>query len=222
MKYVISDIHGCYNEFKEMLKLIDFNKDDELYILGDIFDRGPEPLKVLDFILGNKNIILLKGNHEKFFEDYMQTGSLTLWYHNGGDTTYAKIMNKDFMYEDMLFRYINKLPYIKVVDKFILTHAGLTFPNNYENFTIDEFISIQDEDTCLWDRTTSKNLNRKFKDYTIVIGHTPVQSITDNYDETPYILKGEGVICIDCGCVFKQANGRLSCLRLDDMKEFYI
>lgn len=222
MKYVMSDIHGCYNEFKEMLKLINFNKDDELYILGDIFDRGPEPLRVLDLVLDHKNIHLLKGNHEKFFEDYVKTGSLSLWYQNGGDVTYNKIMNKDFMYEDMLLRYVNNLPYIRVVDKFILTHAGVRFPNNYEDLTIDEFISMQEEDTCLWDRSITKNLDKKFKDYTIIVGHTPVQIITDIYDEIPFILIGDGVICIDCGCVFKEANGRLACLRLDDMREFYI
>lgn len=222
MKYVMSDIHGCDFEFKEMIKLINFNEKDELYVVGDIFDRGSNPLDVFDFVVGHKNVHLIKGNHEKFFEDYILSHDASLWYCNGGAATHTQIMNKDFMYEEMLFKYISKLPYIMVVDKFILTHAGVLFPDNYEDLTIDEFISMQEEDTCLWDRSIIKNLDKKFKDYTIIVGHTPVQSIRKVYDETPTIIKGSGVIAIDCGCVFKEAKGRLACLRLDDMKEFYI
>ena len=33
------------------------------------------------------------------------------------------------------------------------------------------------------------------------------------------IYHGNRMIGIDCGCAYK--NGRLACLRLDDMKEFY-
>ena len=66
-KYVMSDLHGCYDKFIEMLNLIDFKESDELYILGDIFDRGPNPLGILDYVIGHKNIYLLKGNHERLF-----------------------------------------------------------------------------------------------------------------------------------------------------------
>lgn len=47
MIYVISDIHGCYKEYKELLEKIHFGETDELYVLGDVVDRGPEPMKVL-------------------------------------------------------------------------------------------------------------------------------------------------------------------------------
>ena len=30
MKYVMSDIHGCYDEFINMLEVINFNNEDEL------------------------------------------------------------------------------------------------------------------------------------------------------------------------------------------------
>ena len=44
MIYVMSDLHGQYNAFLKMLELINFTDEDELYILGDIIDRGPNPL----------------------------------------------------------------------------------------------------------------------------------------------------------------------------------
>lgn len=47
MIYAMSDIHGCYQQYKELLEKIHFSEDDILYVLGDVIDRGPEPLKVL-------------------------------------------------------------------------------------------------------------------------------------------------------------------------------
>lgn len=220
MKYVMSDIHGCYDEYIRMLELINFSDEDELYILGDIFDRGNKPLEILDHVLGNKNIHLLKGNHEKMFEEAYESGDMSLWYYNGGGTTDVEIVNKSEGYEEMLYKYIKKLPFVKVIDKFILVHAGVYFPSNYEELTIDEFIELQEEEFCLWDRSNIGN-EKKFKDYTIIVGHSPVQSITNNCDDVK-LLHRNGTIYIDCGCVFKRANGKLACLCLDTMEEFYI
>lgn len=221
MKYVMSDIHGCYDEYIRMLELINFSDEDELYILGDIFNRGNKPLEILDHVLGNKNIHLLKGNHEKMFEEAYESGDMSLWYYNGGDTTYVEIVNKSGGYEEMLYKYIKKLPFVKVIDKFILVHAGLYFPNNCNELTIEEFVNIQEEDTCLWDRSNVGSIDNTFKDYKVIVGHTPVQSITNNCEDVKIIHHG-GAIYIDCGCVFKKANGKLACLCLDTMEEFYI
>ena len=45
--YVISDIHGQYDKFIAMLDAINLRDTDTLYVLGDILDRGPHPIKVL-------------------------------------------------------------------------------------------------------------------------------------------------------------------------------
>lgn len=66
----MSDIHGCYDKFMSMLE---FKGEDEVYIIGDIFDRGAEPLKILDYVVGHKNVTLLKGNHENMFEEAFES-----------------------------------------------------------------------------------------------------------------------------------------------------
>ena len=49
--YVMSDIHGQLNEFKEMLKKIKFNREeDTLYILGDYCDWGPDSIGVINYL----------------------------------------------------------------------------------------------------------------------------------------------------------------------------
>lgn len=40
MYYAMSDIHGRFDKYKEMLSLIDFTPRDTLYVLGDVIDRG--------------------------------------------------------------------------------------------------------------------------------------------------------------------------------------
>lgn len=64
MRYIISDIHGCYHEYMELLNKIKFSDKDELYILGDAVDRGPEPIKVLKDIMNRRNAVFIIGNHD--------------------------------------------------------------------------------------------------------------------------------------------------------------
>ena len=46
MTYVLSDIHGNMENFKSILKQIDLQLDDTLYILGDVIDRIKKALGV--------------------------------------------------------------------------------------------------------------------------------------------------------------------------------
>ena len=68
MTYVISDIHGSYESFIKMLKLIGFSNDDRLIILGDICDRGTDSAEIYLDVMKRKNVLCLKGNHELMAE----------------------------------------------------------------------------------------------------------------------------------------------------------
>ena len=52
-KFVIGDIQGCYKEFKSLLKLIDPNKENKFFCVGDLVNRGPESEKVIEYVLEN-------------------------------------------------------------------------------------------------------------------------------------------------------------------------
>lgn len=71
--YVISDIHGCYDELMRMLEKIGFSSDDTLVIAGDYIDRGSQSLEMLDWIADvPDNVRLLKGNHDVEFVEYVR------------------------------------------------------------------------------------------------------------------------------------------------------
>lgn len=222
-KYVISDIHGCYEEFLNMIGLINFKEDDELYILGDVIDRGDKPLEIIDYIMSNSNISLIRGNHEEFFIDYFNGDKSYIWFFNGGQVTYEQLKERGSEYEERLYKFISSLPLIKVIDKYILVHSTLDFIDNYNNLSLEEFLNNQDKFICLWGRDNIGK-EKQYKDYTVICGHTPVQVINKTKkDDKVKILYKKGTIYIDCGCCFgKREGGKLACLRLDDMKEFYV
>lgn len=62
---VIGDIHGCYNELQELLARSGIADSDATIALGDIIDRGPESMQVLDFFRRQPNARSLMGNHER-------------------------------------------------------------------------------------------------------------------------------------------------------------
>ncbi|QIQ41745.1 MAG: bis(5'-nucleosyl)-tetraphosphatase (symmetrical) [Buchnera aphidicola (Microlophium carnosum)] len=64
--YFISDIHGCYKEFRMLLEKSSFNnKKDYLWIAGDLVSRGPDSLHVLRYLYSLQNRVqIVLGNHD--------------------------------------------------------------------------------------------------------------------------------------------------------------
>ncbi len=66
--YVMSDIHGCYDDFMKMLEKINFSENDQLILAGDYIDRGVKNFEMLKWIEDvPDNVLLIKGNHDVEF-----------------------------------------------------------------------------------------------------------------------------------------------------------
>ena len=63
--FVIGDIHGCFEEFQQLLKLVEIQLEDELVSVGDIVDRGPGSQALYEFFRDRPNAKVLMGNHER-------------------------------------------------------------------------------------------------------------------------------------------------------------
>ena len=96
MHYCMSDIHGEYDRFVEMLKLIQFTEDDYLFVIGDTIDRFRDGVRVLRHIMAEPNMFLIKGNHEKLLYDDIgpvyNYQAKELWLMNGGSRTRRDLM----------------------------------------------------------------------------------------------------------------------------------
>ena len=67
--YAIGDLQGCFFSFQSLLSTLDFNiKEDEIWLVGDIVNRGKGSLEVLDWCFKHQgNIKIVLGNHDLHF-----------------------------------------------------------------------------------------------------------------------------------------------------------
>jgi hypothetical protein len=75
--FVVSDIHGFYDELIEALDKAGFDPQNEnhwLITCGDHFDRGPKPFEVMNYLQNLPRKVLVKGNHESLFDDLCSRG----------------------------------------------------------------------------------------------------------------------------------------------------
>ena len=237
MIYVMSDIHGHRRRFDSVMKQINLQPEDTLYILGDVIDRNPDGIRILQQLRAMPNVVMLLGNHEYMmldalynipdeedgYADYLREKRLNLWYRNGGDVThrYLKHIRKSVRQE--ILEYLDKLPVnIEIMvngQKYLLTHAAP------EDEYLNSSMKHRDgREFAVWHRYRSHD--RGPDDYTVIFGHTPT---TEHQLAKPAtIWNGRNLIDIDCGAAYEEIDvwgivikTRLACLRLDDMKEFY-
>jgi serine/threonine protein phosphatase 1 len=62
---IVGDIHGCYEELVQLLQVAHVRDDDLLISVGDVVDRGPRPLEVIELFRTRPRSLVLMGNHER-------------------------------------------------------------------------------------------------------------------------------------------------------------
>lgn len=230
MTYVLSDIHGNLQRFKSIMAQINLQADDTLYVLGDVIDRYAGGIKILRQIMRMPNAEMLIGNHEYMMlnaighcKDAAEEKENTnwrqrkIWYRNGGMVTHEQLKHYRKDTRSEIFDFIWKLSTNLEVEvngiKYKLVHAS---PE--ENYMANYWHSEDYKDSrefAVWERWNETCPVPG--GYVLIFGHTPTCFF---HNREPWsIWKSEKAIGIDCGGGFEY--GRLSCLRLDDMQEFY-
>ena len=237
MIYVMTDIHGCYQAFLQMLDLIQLTDEDDLYILGDFVDRGPEPIPLLLDCMERVNVYPLLGNHEAFmmaclsglpneatFEnitDYYTIEGLEIfaaWLENGGAITAEQYLALSPKRRQDLMEYLKDFSVYEDITlqngkRYLMTHSGIEHfspEKAMSDYTIDELINARPQQS-----------DRFFDDRMLLFGHTPTFTYPQMHGKTD-VLFTDTYINLDCGAVFSEVGGKLACLRLDDERVFYI
>ena len=232
MTYVISDIHGDYAKYIRHLQTIDLRPADTLYSLGDVVDRGPEPMKVLLDMMSRPNVVPILGNHEftaayclRFLLkeitddtvaglDDVQWAALEEWFHNGGRTTLAAFHRLSPKERLEVWDYLGEFSLYEEVSAggrdYLLVHAGL------ENFSPDKPLEDYELHELVFGRP---DYGRPYyPNKYVVTGHTPTQVIPGN-PRPGRVYRANNHIAIDCGCGY---DGPLAAVCLDTGEEFYV
>lgn len=118
--YAVGDIQGCYHELEHMLELIQFDhKKDQLWLVGDLVNRGAGSLSVLRLIrsMGDAAITVL-GNHDLHL--LAVAAGVAELHHS--DTLDEILEAPD---RDELLLWLRQQRMLHVQDNFVLLHAGL-------------------------------------------------------------------------------------------------
>lgn len=231
MYYCCSDLHGCYDQYRALLKKINLKDQDTLYILGDVVDRGPESIRILQDMMLRINVIPILGDHEymalqvlrgllkEVTEDNLPGFDDTVammhqWMENGGGTTLEEFQALDEEQREAVLEYLLEFALYEEVSAggrdFVLVHGGLM------NFSPARDLEDYTPEELIFERADYGK--PYFKNKILVTGHTPTRLIPGNPNPDRIYCKN-GHIALDCGCVF---GGKLAAICLDTGREFYV
>lgn len=101
---VLGDIHGTNKALKQCLDRASFDYENDLLIqLGDIADGCDGVYECVDELLKLKNLIAIKGNHDHWFHEYIQTGYHPDQWRQGGAATAVSYLRR-IGKEDLIMR----------------------------------------------------------------------------------------------------------------------
>ncbi len=130
--YVTSDAHGHLHALDSALEQAAPSAGDTVYVLGDMIDRGPDPVGVLELVHSLPGARVLMGNHERMMLDVIAKGSPRdelIWEQNGGFATASGLdaLPRERYLE--LMDWIAGLPLFDAVEaggrSYLLAHAGI-------------------------------------------------------------------------------------------------
>lgn len=196
--FVIGDIHGC---LKELLELVSKFKNehnmnleqDQLVLLGDYIDRGPNSAEVIFWVeallnqYGENQITALMGNHEHMAIDYFQGQNIERWMRNGAKETLESFEANEGAKERFL-ALTQKLKLYHEDENYLYVHGGIRPGVDLEEQTTRDFVWIREE------FYGHENAYHK----PVIFGHTPVSSISGGF--IPMVINKN--IAVDTSCVY--------------------
>lgn len=146
--YVTSDAHGHVKALDEVLNAASIGKDDQLFVVGDMIDRGPDPLGVVSLVRSLPNAEVLMGNHEQLMLSALsrsgapkdgafdtsgfgpeEFGDWTGWMLNGGGVTATQLEALSPEEFEDFEAWVRALPLFKVAQTsdraYAIVHAGI-------------------------------------------------------------------------------------------------
>ncbi|WP_242926237.1 metallophosphoesterase [Pontibacter vulgaris] len=214
-RYALTDIHGCSRTFKALVENhMRLKKTDELYLLGDYVNKGPDSKGVIDFILHlqkqHYQVHCLRGNHDHMLLKAAKHGEASLTLSTAEkQQTLQSFGIKDFRHLAPKYTdFLASLPYFLELPDYFLVHAGFDFKQTDIFKDTEAMMNIRDYKID-WNKIGNKK---------ILHGHTP----TSLYTIKKSVIHKEQRLNLDAGCAYyKNAPyGNLVAYDLDSQELF--
>lgn len=187
--FIVGDVHGCFKELMSLLKKAQYTpKKHRLIFAGDLINKGPHSLKVLEWAFENK-IESVIGNHElKFIQLIEKNQPLP--------PSFQKLKDEMGRQLEKWVQYLKTWPSYIEEDDFIIVHAGLVPGEHPRQSDIENLVHIRHWDESLKKRV-SQTMGRPWHDYytgkkLVIYGHWARQGFHQK----------ENAIGLDSGCVY--------------------
>ncbi|MFU8804281.1 MAG: symmetrical bis(5'-nucleosyl)-tetraphosphatase [Bradymonadaceae bacterium] len=133
--YAIGDIHGSMDAFTRLLEKIEFQaREDQLWLVGDLINGGPNSLAVLRWAHAHReDIVVVQGNHEL----HMLAVADGIKEARPSDTFQDIFDAPD---RDELLEWVRHWPMLHHVGRYVLVHSGLL-----PQWTVDEARALAHE-----------------------------------------------------------------------------
>lgn len=201
-RIAIGDIHGCADTFQLLVRKLDLQPEDQLFLLGDLIDKGTRSKEVIDYTLELKakglNVYPLMGNHElSFLVAYQQGIEFFLEY-------LTKNNNDDFLDGDIeaYLTFFASFEYCYDLGDWLACHS---------EFLIKEH-SIYRGMRGMFSRVNFKISEEEILSKRQITGHF----VTQTSKLQASIQQKERVIFLDSGCVYPE-NEELGFLAAFDL-----
>lgn len=189
--YAFSDVHGHLAALDRLLERVSPSSADRIYMLGDMIDRGPDPVGVMQLCRGLPRSVVLMGNHEDLMLSFLRDQSDPVvrlnWECNGGTSTADGLRAMDDLKRIELLDWIASLPsyaHAFVGERpYILVHAGIATTGlapaeTWTDDALEQLLATQRRDDLLWIRDEfwgqpTHLLNERGEGPVVVAGHTP-------------------------------------------------
>ena len=222
----MSDIHGEYDLFQRMLKAISFSENDELFICGDVIDKGASSVKLAKYISEQNNMHCIIGNHEDAFLKYYR---YLMEHEEDGilDTVLERL--REYFPEGEpvewdLLDWLESLPYYIETDDFICVHAGIPIQEDGKLLPLEK----TKEEFLIHDRRFKDPQAIHLTEKCVFFGHTQTDCVCGDARilayprrnaSKPYQINDLYKIHLDTGA---WSNGVLACFCVDTCKAYYV
>ena len=183
---VVGDIHGCYDELRDLLERVALGADDRVVCVGDLVVKGWKNREVLDFMMTDKRFSSVLGNHDRVLLRHWRNDRVRL------KSAHKKALAELEADQARYAAYLESLPLMIDLGSHLVVHAGVRPGVALDEQSVEDLTELR----TLGEDRKSREGTPWYEVYegekTVLFGHWPAGELR----------RGAHALGIDTGCVY--------------------